>query len=96
MKFQAADIAKHGLAEGGRAGLRSRHGAVVGVVQADETLRPGTVSLTHGFGGLLADGDAGMLERGASVARLVGRDDRDPVTGMPRLSGIPVTLHPVG
>lgn len=88
------DIARYALVDGEEVWLRSAHDAVRGVVRADDTLRRGTLSLTHGFGGSIADAGAGKEDRGASVARLVGLDERDPVTGIPRMSGIAVALVP--
>jgi anaerobic selenocysteine-containing dehydrogenase len=63
-----ADMAARGLAEGQIARLRSAHGFVSGAVRADETLRPGTLSLTHGFGGVSMGGKA--ADRGASIVCL--------------------------
>lgn len=70
--------------------VRSSAGAVEAHVVADPTLRPGAVSLSHGFGGPI-----GAPGEGVSVARLVGLDEPDPITGIPRMSAIPVSILPV-
>jgi len=47
----------------------------------DPSIRPGAVSVPHGH-------------QGANVNLLTSKDTIDPVTGMARYSGIPVSLHP--
>lgn len=86
------DLARHGLKPGDAVIVRSAHGTVTGEVQPDETLRPGTLSLTHGFGASLATEARGEGETGAPVARLVGLAGADRVTGMPRFSALPVSI----
>jgi len=69
--------------------IKSRHGAVQTIVQPDSTLRRGVVTLTHGFGGDPSDPNGG-----ANVNLLLSHDERDPITGIPRMSNIPVALLP--
>lgn len=70
--------------------VRSATGVVETHVVADDTLRRGVVSLSHGFGGL-----TGAESEGASIARLIGLDECDPVTGIPRMSAVQVSVSPV-
>lgn len=51
-------------------------------VEYDDTLRTGTISLTHGFAEV-------------SVQRLIDLDRCDPITGIPIMSGITVKMEPV-
>ncbi len=89
------DAARHGLADGGRARVSSRSGELVAPVEFSESLRPGVVSLPHGFG----DQGAGLrlvAERpGVNLNALLPVGDRDPLSGTAILSGVPVTLAPV-
>jgi anaerobic selenocysteine-containing dehydrogenase len=88
-----ADFAALGVAPGDIVAVRSRHGRIEVRLQADDTLRPGVVSVIHGFGGPLS-GDAGASGPGCSVTRLVGMDERDPISGIPRMSAIQVSIQP--
>lgn len=83
------DIAGIGLAGAEQVRVVGRHGTVVCALVADPSLLPGTASISHGFGGRIASADGA----GASVAQLVGRDERDPVTGIPRMTAIPVRVE---
>ncbi len=77
------DAANAGLKDGSPAIVRSPHGAVKGVVKIDRTLRQGVMNVPHG----LADED--------NVNYLTHGDDVEPFTGMPRYSGLAVSLEPV-
>ncbi|HEV7761532.1 MAG TPA: molybdopterin dinucleotide binding domain-containing protein [Acidimicrobiales bacterium] len=76
------DAAAHGVADGDAVELRSTTGRVTVAVQLDDGLRPGTVSVPHGW-------------YGTNVCRLTDGDDVDPLTAQPQMSGYAVTLHPV-
>ena len=83
------DLARIGLTDGDSVTLTSAHGAVDGVVCADDTLRPGVVSLSHGFGGPSADG----VPSGSNVNALLSATvDLQSISGMPLLTAVPVTL----
>ncbi len=83
------DLAQLGIADGALIEVRSAHGEMVARVKADESLRPGLVSIAQGFGG--ASDAPGLAARG-SVTRLVGLDERDPISGIPRMSAVPVAV----
>jgi anaerobic selenocysteine-containing dehydrogenase len=90
------DLAALGLAPGTTVEVRSEHGAVVGIVEADPDLRRGVLSMSHGFGANPGD-DEDPRADGASVNRLLRTDvDFDPVTGMPRMGAVPVSVAPAG
>lgn len=44
------DLDAHGLAPGDLVQLRSRHGMIEVVIEADADLRPGVLAIAHGFG----------------------------------------------
>lgn len=66
---------------------------IYALAKSDPDLRRGIVSISHGFGGTATTvGD--IAEVGFSTNRLVKSDEVDAITGMPRLSAIPVRLSP--
>jgi anaerobic selenocysteine-containing dehydrogenase len=75
------DAAEMGITDGGRAVIRSAHGDVTMTVRIDGRTRRDTVSAPHGF-------------TAANTARLISGDDVDALTGMPVMTGIPVTVAP--
>lgn len=77
-----ADAEERGIATGARVTLSTLHGSVELEARIDDRGRRGTVSAPHGFAG-------------ANTARLISGDDVDPRTGMPVMTGVPVTVTPV-
>jgi anaerobic selenocysteine-containing dehydrogenase len=75
------DAASAGVTDGDPVIVRSASGELVGTARVDEGMRRGAVSVPHGH----AD---------ANVNLLTSHRDADPLTGMARYSGIPVSLHP--
>jgi anaerobic selenocysteine-containing dehydrogenase len=81
IRMHPADVAEQGLTDAGRVVVHSAHGALEGVLRADATVSAGVVSCTHG-------------DAGANVGRLTSASvDVDPDTGMPRASGVAVTVR---
>ena len=90
-----SDLEALGLNEGDLVELRSRHGAVQGLVDTDKCLRPGVVSMCHGFG-KMPDEDSDPRKDGANVNNLISMtDDNDPYNGQPRMSALPVSVKKV-
>lgn len=89
------ELRTRGLAPGDLAEVRSRHGVIEVIVEADPDLRRGVLAIAHGFG--RAPGEAGdTRHHGANVNRLTRLDDNyDRFSGMPRMGAIPVSLLPV-
>ena len=80
------------VSEGERVRIATPHDGIVAIVESDDTLRPGVVSIAHAFGGLVEE-DERYEELGANTGRLVRTDeDYDPITGMPRMGNIPVAI----
>jgi anaerobic selenocysteine-containing dehydrogenase len=89
------DLAGLGLAPGDVAELSSRHGAVRAIVQPDDSLRPGLVSMTHAFGDLPRE-RADFRLVGSSASQLTSvEDDFDRYSGIPRMSALPLKVVPV-
>jgi len=89
------ELSARGLKSGDLAEIRSRHGMIEVVVEADSELRRGVLAIAHGFG--RAPGQASDTRRyGANVNRLTRcDDDYDRFSGIPRMGAIPVSLTPV-
>jgi anaerobic selenocysteine-containing dehydrogenase len=78
--LDATDAGLAEVPEGATIRLTTSAGWVEGELARDTGIARGTVALTHGRAGLL-------------VSELIGAVDAvDPLTGMPRASGVPVTL----
>ena len=90
----SADMEKLGVRDGGMVTVCSRHGEIRAIAEADDSLPPGTVSLSHGFGNAENDGDP--REVGSPVTRLIGLDEYDPISGIPRMSALPVAIAAAG
>ncbi|HSW20705.1 MAG TPA: molybdopterin-dependent oxidoreductase [Ramlibacter sp.] len=86
-----SDMGPLGITDGALIHVRSAHGEMVARVKSDGSLRPGLVSIAQGFGGG-SDGEGDLAL--SSVTRLVGLDERDPISGIPRMSDVPVAVAP--
>lgn len=77
------DAANAGVRDGDTVQVTSPHGCLTGVLRVDGRMSRGTIAVPHGFGE-------------PNVSKLTAIDeDVDPLTGMPTLVGIPVTLSRV-
>lgn len=88
------DLAARSVFPGDTVELRSPHGQTLAVARPDPDVRPGVVSIAHGWGGLPGEDDP--LAQGAAVNRLT--DDAtvyESICAMPHLSGIPVSIQRV-
>jgi anaerobic selenocysteine-containing dehydrogenase len=84
------DLASHGIKSGERVEIISAVGSIVAESEADETVRPGVVSIAHGFG-LLPDGD--YAQEGVSTNLLLSGTDRQSINAMPQMSAIPISIR---
>ena len=75
------DAAAAGLTDGAAVVVRNQAGELAATARVDPGMRRGVVSVPHGY----AD---------ANVNRLTSHLQADPLTGMARYSGIPVSVHP--
>ncbi|MGE0409257.1 MAG: molybdopterin-dependent oxidoreductase [Amphiplicatus sp.] len=87
------DMRELGLVEGRTARLHSKSGSALAVVETDPTLRRGVVAMSHGFGGMGAESEADPRIAGTNVNLLISQDEADPITGLPRMSAIPVSIE---
>ncbi len=80
-----------------RARIRSRVGEVIAPVEVSETMRPGVVSLPHGWGHDRPGIRMEVAERYAGVNSNILTDPSliDPLSGNAVLNGIPVEIAAV-
>jgi len=89
------DLAALGIESGARIAIESAHGRIEAVAEADDSLRPGVISISHGWGGLPGEhadnGDPHWA--GVNVNHLTTtRTDLQSINAMPRLTALPVRL----
>jgi anaerobic selenocysteine-containing dehydrogenase len=89
------DIRELGVAEGDQVEIVSDYAQIVGIVNADERLSRGVVSMSHCFGGLPDDdGDPSL---GANTGKLVDTSRHyQAINAMPTMSGLPVKIRATG
>jgi anaerobic selenocysteine-containing dehydrogenase len=83
------DLARLGLAADDVVEVRSDHGMVQATVTLDETLRTGTVNLSHGWGGPSPDGPPSGPNVNALLSSTSGLQ---AISAMPHMTAVPVTL----
>jgi len=90
------DAARLGLADGGSAEVASRTGAVTIPVEVTDAIRPGVVSIPHGWGHDLDGVELQVARRypGVNTNLLADETLIDPVSGNAVLNGIPVEVAP--
>lgn len=88
------DADRLGLVDGGVAHVASRVGAVDATVEVTESIRPGVVSLPHGWGHGVEGTRLRVAAERAGVNSNVLADDEaiDPLSGTSVLNGIPVEV----
>ncbi|WCB92927.1 Formate dehydrogenase H [Baekduia alba] len=91
------DAARLRLADGGQATISSRVGTVTAPVEVTDDIRPGVVSLPHGWGHDRDGADMAVARAHAGVNSNILTDEAEvePLTGTAVLNGIPVTVSPV-
>jgi anaerobic selenocysteine-containing dehydrogenase len=90
------DARRLGLATGGRARVRSRVGEVVAPVETSDAMRPGVVSLPHGFGHDAPGAQLGVASTRPGVNSNLLTDETllDALSCNAVLNGIPVEIAP--
>ena len=89
-----SDMTSPGMQEGDVVAIASRYDTILGIVEADDTLRPGVVAMTHGFGAQGEQAERDPFLAGSNVNLLMHVDEHDPVSGIPRMSALPVSVVP--
>jgi anaerobic selenocysteine-containing dehydrogenase len=79
------DAAAAGVADGDTVAVTSAVGTIHGRARVTDDVVPGSLSIRHG-----------LVPQNVSVLTDTRRGSTDPLTGMIRQSGIPVTIAPAG
>jgi len=86
------DLDLLGLRPGDQIRISTRHGSVIALAESDPGLRRGCLSITHGFGGNPGEAED-PASVGCNVGRLLSADTEfDPVSGIPRMGAVPITI----
>jgi anaerobic selenocysteine-containing dehydrogenase len=90
-----ADLETLGLSSGDVVEITSDYSSILGVVEAEEAIRIGVVSMPHGFGDAPGgDQDKDVHTFGSNTGRLSSVErDFDPYSGIPLMSAIPVNVE---
>lgn len=91
------DLRSLGLADGDHVLVRSAHGEVAAVVEVDDTLMPGVVSMVHGWGHRLSPRlRVAHANPGSNPNVLLpsGPGSFEPLSSQAHMTGIAVTIHP--
>ncbi len=96
LQIHPDDADRLGIADGGAAKVRSRVGELIIDCETTDVVRPGVVSIPHGFG---QNGEGVQLRvaseyRGVNTNILTDEYLRDPITGNIALNGVPVEVAP--
>lgn len=96
LQMNPLDADRLGLSDGSPARIASRVGEVVAPVEVTTDIRPGVVSLPHGWGHDEPGTRLRVASEKAGVNSNVLTDDRvmDPLSGTSALNGIPVSVSP--
>lgn len=87
------DLTRLGAAAGVRARIVAATGSLTAILEPDEAVRPGVVSMSHGWGGL-PDASGEQAGHGACTNLLTTTESgRDPINAMPVMSAIPVRIE---
>ena len=90
-----ADLGREGLRAGDVVEIASDYERILGVVEDDPSVRAGAISMPHAFGGLPEEAHA-VRALGSNTGALTPVDrDYDPISGIPRMSAIPVNVKKV-
>ena len=96
LQLHPDDATCRGLDDGGMARVTSATGSVEVAVEVTDELRPGVVSLPHGFGHDLpgVEQTVARANPGVNSNVLTDRHTVDPISGNAVLNGIPVEVTP--
>ena len=95
MLIHPDDATAHGLVDGGRCEISSDGGTIEATVEVTDSIRPGVVSLPHGWG---HDGPGLQLSvasqhPGSNLNALTGPGGIDPLSGTAAFNGVKIEIR---
>lgn len=96
LRISPSDAATVGVEDGGRIRITTRGGTAVAVVEVNDTLLDGFVTLPNGMGLDYSPAGGDPEPTGVSPNELTTTDWRDPYAGTPWHKHVPARLEPVG
>ena len=78
-----ADAKQYGLGDGSRARLVTKRGEAIVLIELDDRMQEGTISLPNGLGMDYPDADEERRQTGVRLNELTDLEDRDPWVGTP-------------
>ena len=94
LRIHPEDAERLGLTAGQLAVCESRRGAVEVRIQPDDSMRPGCLSLPHGYGQVESAAE-GASTSGPRINLLTSSDHCDPIAKTPYHKYVPVRLRPI-
>lgn len=96
-QLHPSDASRLGLVDGGMALVRSRAGKIEVPVEVTDAIRPGVVSIPHGWGHDVDGTRTSVARAHAGVNTNLLADDQllDALSGTAALNGIPVEVEPI-
>ena len=94
LRIHPDDLASLGAEDEGWIEVATRTGRLLARAEADRSLRPGVVSLPHGYGQGYPDGRGGRIVDGPRINLLTAGDDCDPIAATPYHKNVRVRLRP--
>jgi anaerobic selenocysteine-containing dehydrogenase len=96
LRMSPDDALRLGVVDGGSVRVTTRVGSVVTVVEVNDRMQPGHVSLPNGFGLDHPEPDSGsVVVTGTAPNELTSGTDRDPFAGTPWHKSVPARIEPV-
>jgi anaerobic selenocysteine-containing dehydrogenase len=92
LRIHPDDATSLGLAEGDAVAVHSRAGSVQALVEHNDAMQPGVLSLPHGYG-LRHPGDSGRSATGPLINELTSASHCDKLTKTPFHKTVPVRLE---
>jgi formate dehydrogenase len=83
LRMSPGDAESLGVAQGGRVRITTRRATAEAIVEINECMQPGHVSLPNGFGLSYPDGDGKATVHGIAPNELTASEDRDWLAGTP-------------
>ncbi len=96
IEINAEDAMREGITSGDRVVVSTEFGSVEAIVVTSDRVRQGVVVMDHGWGSRVFDpltGNEFGQTRGVQRNELISGDDLAPLTGVPRLNGMPVKIE---